>query len=260
MQLLSKAKAKLLRSLHQKKYRFANGLFLVEGRKMLQEALASGWDVDYVVIRDDVPATLPANFPLEKVFGADARTFSAISELVSPEGVLAVVRFPTEKQFSRLEAASDMPALTGPAFLLEDIQDPGNLGTILRTADWFGFSAVVCSGKTADCFNPKVLRSSMGAIFRVPIIYLQAFPEWVGQVIDKVWLADMAGEAAGVATIASRPFLLLGNEANGVSPGLRALPGAQRLSIPRSGGGESLNVAISGAILAWELRKSIQTK
>lgn len=257
MQVLSKAKAKLLRSLHQKKNRFAQRLFLVEGKKMVLEAAASGWKIELLVVREDVIEQLSQHIPMENALVTDPKTYAELSSQVNPEGVLACLHFPSDKQFLRQVNADALPELAGPVLLLDGIQDPGNLGTLLRTADWFRFAAVICSGTTADCFNPKVLRSSMGAIFRVPVFYLSDLVAFVAAIQDQVWLADMDGEAVDKTPLASRPYLLLGNEANGVSPALRALPGPRRLTIPGTGDSESLNVAVSGAILAWELRKAI---
>lgn len=249
---ISKAKSKLIRSLHQKKFRYKEGLFIAPGRKIVEEALNTGQSVEWVICQNGQTID---GIDSDKVFSADERTFRELSGQVNPEGILAVLRIPGPDQFLNLISASDMPEIRGSALLLDDVRDPGNLGTLIRTADWMGFEAVVCSSGTVDIFNPKVLRSSMGSIFRVQVICLREFSSWIDKVAESVWVADLEGEAADAIDLRERPFLLLGNEANGVSEELRGISGIRKVHIPQFGGGESLNVAASGAILTWEMRR-----
>jgi len=139
--------------------------------------------------------------------------------------------------------------------LLDSVQDPGNLGAILRIADWFGLGHVICGKGTADALNPKTLRSSMGAIFRVQLSYADDLPAFVQAHGLTPFLADMDGVSIAQANLSPADWVVLGNEANGVSEGLRTLPTAKRLTIPRMGGAESLNVAVAAGIVAWEMRR-----
>lgn len=250
---ISKAKSKLIRSLHQKKFRYKEGLFIAPGRKIVEEALKSGQSVEWIVCQEG--QTVNEANP-EIVFSADEKTFRELSGQVNPEGVLAVIRIPDADRFMNLDSVSEMPVISGSALLLDDVRDPGNLGTLIRTADWLGFETVVCSAGTVDVFNPKVLRSSMGSVLRVRVLCIREFSSWVKTVAESVWVADLEGEAVDQLDLGTRPFLLLGNEANGVSEDLQGIPGIRAVHIPQFGGGESLNVAASGAILAWEMRKN----
>jgi TrmH family RNA methyltransferase len=252
---ISKAKSKLIRSLHQKKFRFKEGLYLAPGRKILEEALQNSQDIEWVICREGETLDGFEGIDSEKTFSADEKTFRELSGQVNPEGVLTVLRIPGPEQFLNVNSADEMPSIDGHALLLDDIRDPGNLGTLIRTADWMGFEAIVCSAGTVDVFNAKVLRSSMGSVFRVRIIYLKEFVSWVEKVAESVWVADLDGEAADRMNMSERPFLLLGNEANGVSEELRGVSGICKVHIPQFGGGESLNVAASGAILSWEMKR-----
>jgi TrmH family RNA methyltransferase len=251
---LSKAKLKLFRSLLKKKHRKAEGLFLIAGRKLVQEALGSAWPVEWIIVAEHASAE---NWPEDKVLTTDEATLRELSGQVHPEGVVAVVRMPGAAQYAECKSANEVPEISGMAFLLQDIQDPGNLGTLIRTADWMGFSTIVCSQGTVDAFNPKVLRSSMGSIFRVQVFYVNEFAAWVEENAARTLVADMQGTSPGhIPQLDRYPFVLLGNEANGVHPDLAQLPGIIRVSIPRFGAAESLNVATAGAILAWEMAQA----
>lgn len=248
---LSKARASQFTALRERKFRYQNRQFVVEGHKLTQEAIASGFPVLGVVVRADTPA--PAgDFP---VFQADETAFGKLTTLEQPEGVLAQIGFPADRAF----CASAPETLACGGFVLDGVQDPGNLGTILRIADWFGLGAVVLGPGCVDPLNPKTLRASMGAIFRVPIYTTPDLPAWLAQQPNRLWLADMRGEALGTTVLFLTDWMILGNEANGVSEALRALPALRAITIPRTGGAESLNVSVAAGILAWEMQKSLQS-
>lgn len=247
---LSKAKLKLFASLHQKKYRYQHRLFLAEGRKLVSELLRSGLKVEAVVLREGGEEIDGEH----ELYWAKDADFERLSTQVSPEGVLAIVHFPQGDQLQERNAWEQAP--TGPGFMLDDIRDPGNLGTLLRTADWFGFERVLCSKACVDPFHPKVVRASMGALFRVKLVLVEDFGKTVMAQAEHVWVADMDGENAAAVDLGKRPWLLIGNEANGVRAEIRENPGLRRISIPRFGEGESLNAGVSGAILAalWRIK------
>jgi len=242
---LSKAKLKTFISLQAKKNRQKLGLFIIEGKKMLKEALASSWEIHAVLFDnsqlEDNAALLQAVSSLD-IFSCETTVFQKISSLQTPEGVLAVLRLPTSSH-----PLEQIP--TGHGLLLDGIQDPGNLGTLIRTADWFGITQIICRKGTGDAFNPNVLRSSMGPVFRVQLYYVEDWQALIQSSAQRIWLADMSGIPVQAAQFTADSWLLLGNEANGVSPALQAISGIQKVHIPCSGGAESLNVAIAGGIL-----------
>lgn len=245
MEQLSKAKAKWIRSLKDRKTREEERVFVVEGKKMVQEALHAGWDLQLVAYNrvDLLPAGVKC--PVFSVSNVDLDSITALDQ---PEGILAVLSYPDHTHVSRAQDLHNAPK--GKAFWLDGIQDPGNLGTLIRIADWFGFTALVCGPGTADCFNPKALRASMGSIFRVAMHYVEDFEGAVKQHAGKILVADMAGTDANRADYPTRTYILLGNEAKGVSAAIKAIPGLETVTIPRVGHAESLNAAVSGGILA----------
>ena len=153
---ISNNEIKRIKSLQQKKFRDESGLFIVEGEKMVEEALNSGFQVEAVYRKDDIGET----------------AMSRISSLASPSPVLAVVRKPADSKIENVASLKPLISEGGLFLALDTIRDPGNLGTILRIADWFGIKAVFASADTVDVFNPKVVQATMGAVFRVKLHYL----------------------------------------------------------------------------------------
>lgn len=244
---LSKAKLGVFAALNERKYRYKHRLFIVEGEKMVQEALASGFAIEAIVVREGYAFSFAAyDAPC---YEAAEKAFAQLCSLSSPEGVLAVVAFPHE-HFLRMDSV-----LVGGGFLLENLQDPGNVGTILRIADWFGLQYVICSKGTADVLNAKTLRACMGAIFRVKIVYADDFTALLPALAEKsnVWVADMEGDSLAAAALRATDWVLLGNEANGVSAETRSATALRRVTIPRIGGAESLNVGIAAGIFAYQM-------
>lgn len=232
---ISKAKIRWIRSLQQKKHRDAEHVFVAEGEKIVLEGLEEipGKLKCLVVLSGyDVPAI---SFPF---LTASQSEMEQISSLKTPNKLLAVFERP------------DMPELPASGFVaLDGIQDPGNMGTILRLADWFGIPAIVCANGTVDCFNPKVVQSTMGAIFRIPVYYTdleQALKD------KKVFGALLSGEPYRKAGMDNGGILLLGNEGNGISGNLLPLV-TNAVTIPGNGKAESLNVATAAAILIAEM-------
>lgn len=244
MEALSKAKVKLFASLNLKKFREEHGLFLIEGRKMVAEALAQNLVPEAIILRSDYEweGQSIENFP---VFVANTQDFERVSGQKNPEGVLAVMKM---AHFAPQES-TDTPSL-----LLWNMQDPGNLGTLIRTADWFGIRQVICTTDTVDCYNPKVLRASMGSIFRVKVKYVSDMEAFVRENAGTTAIADLSGTPLPQAQLGRCHYLLIGNEANGVPDAIREIPGLERVFIPGRGNAESLNAAISAAILcyAWK--------
>jgi TrmH family RNA methyltransferase len=239
---LSKSQIKLISSLQQKKYRVKNGLFVAEGIKVVKELLNSNLELAQLflvegaeVIFEDVSFQVVSENELKKV-----------SSLKTPNDVLALFKIPEAK-----EIISD-----GLVLALDELNDPGNLGTIIRLCDWFGISQLVCSKNTVDCYNSKVVQSSMGSLPRVQINYcdLASYLEFN---TSKKYIADMNGEVVYDAAIPKNGVLIMGNEANGISEQIRAA-NYNKLTIPRFGemqATESLNVATATAILLSEFKR-----
>ena len=245
---ISNNEIKYLRSLAQKKFRDGHGVFVVEGEKMVAEALKSGFEVVKVYRETEI--------------GAEA--MARISSLSSPSPVLAVVRKPENVRIGDAASLAEAFGREGLFLALDSIRDPGNLGTIIRIADWFGIDGIFATEDTVDLFNPKVIQATMGAIFRVKFHYC-----------DLLALADAAEAAGGrmygtfldgeniygkeFQTGACSPsVIVIGNESNGISERLGARI-TERLFIPSWPAGaqtsESLNAAVATAITVAEFRR-----
>lgn len=225
-------------------------MFLVEGRKLVEEAIKSDWNVESVLIREDKLEELSLESQFENdTFSISTEGFSQLHSLQQSEGVLAVVHFPTYKQASP-------PTPEGPGFLLEEIQDPGNMGTLIRTSSWFGFKDIYCSKGCVDAFNPKVLRASMGGIFDVQVHYIDDWKESLHRVSNQIFVAHLEGKDISQVPLPPKGLILIGNEARGVDPSWLNDPEIQRVFIPGAHQAESLNAAVAGSILAWEMFKN----
>ena len=245
---ISNNEIKRVKSLQQKKFRDESGLFIVEGEKMVQEALDSPFDVENVYRKEDI--------------GADA--MSRISALSSPSPVLAVVKKPADSIIDNIAELQPLISKGGLFIALDAIRDPGNLGTILRIADWFGIEAVFASKDTVDVFNPKVVQSTMGAIFRVKMHYvdLPVLFEKIRDIDGKIFGTFLDGknmyERELDNGVDAPSVIVIGNEANGISNEVEALV-SDRLYIPPypqdSPGSESLNAAVATAITVAEFRR-----
>lgn len=258
MSPLSKIKHKLYASLSHKKYRQEHRLLIVEGIKMVREALNAEWKVESVIVEEGKAAFIPddiiqhTNVP---VLGCENSAFKQLSSQINPEGVLAVVHFPENQPgFGEMlpELSSEI-LRESPGFILDNIQDPGNVGTILRIADWFGMKTVICTEGTADILNPKTLRSSMGAVFRVKVIYVQSVFPGILHSPAPVVVADMEGEDLAEIAVTGREWVVLGNEANGVHPEISALSSISKVHISGGGKAESLNVGVAAGIFAYKV-------
>ena len=241
--MLSKNDIKDIRALGQKKFRDERGLFVVEGEKLVEEALRSGFDV-------------VGHYRVEEI---GEETMARISQLTHPSPVLAVVRQP------------EQPALpsVGPDELvlaLDGIRDPGNLGTILRIADWFGIRHVLASADTVELYNPKVVQATMGAVFRVQVYYGNLVRSFASLRMTDPQKSDntavygtfLEGDPIYETPLTKGGILVMGSEANGISPEVAAAV-TRKLYIPPYPAGartsESLNVAVATAIACSEFRR-----
>lgn len=237
---LSKNHIKLITSLSQKKYRQKHKLFVVEGVKVVQEFLNSSYELEIVFSTDtDFSST-------NKFIEVTDQELKKISSLKTPNKVLALFKIPSQKKINS----------SGLIVALDTVNDPGNLGTIIRLCDWFGVEQLVCSKDTVDCYNSKVVQATMGSLTRVSISYLN-LPEYLQTVSLPIFIADMDGVNIHKAKLPASAVLVMGNEANGVSETLKQLV-SNKISIPRYGNSnqvESLNVATATAVLLNEFRR-----
>ncbi len=244
MDPISSQQSKLIKRLALKKYRKSEGAFIVEGKKMVLEALESdGFTVTQVWSENQHQALFDAYRDVAISYHSP-KEIARCSLLSTSPGVLAKVRIP---EFKTTQTK-------GWEVVLQGVRDPGNLGTILRIADWFGVEKVWCTQDCVDCYNPKVVQASMGSIFRVTPIYEEAvaIAAHLNQSKKPVFTAAMQGEHYGEVSYPGAGVLVMGSESHGVDE-TQLPPGFQRVTIPKKGGAESLNVAVAFGILAAKI-------
>ncbi|QXP55927.1 RNA methyltransferase [Cellulophaga sp. HaHa_2_95] len=240
--MVGKSQIKLIKSLQLKKNRIQHQLFVVEGLKTIQELLKSSFEV-YKVLSTDASFVTDHEEISELISAADLKKMSSLN---TPNGYLGVFKM------SKVGAIQ----LNDWIVAVDTVQDPGNLGTIIRLCDWFGIKNLVCSTTTVDCYNPKVIQATMGSITRVNITYLD-LSEFLRASELPIYGAFMDGEKVYNSAISSKGILVMGNEANGISSEIAAYI-SKRISIPQFGDqtAESLNVATATAILLNEIRRA----
>lgn len=241
--MVSKNQIKLITSLQHKKYRIEHQLFIAEGVKVIQELLQSNIVLEHLFETETVFESVQLSQKTQ-IKEADMKRISA---LASPSSCLAIFKIP--KASKRKDS--------GLIVALDDIRDPGNLGTIIRLCDWFGIQQLVCSHETVDVYNPKVIQATMGSITRVNVIYAD-LEEVVSQTKLPVFGTFMDGKNIYKETLPTEGILVFGNEANGISSSLEKKI-KNRVAIPRFGNiqqTESLNVATATAIFLSEFRRS----
>ena len=220
------------------------GLFLCDGQKLLQEALRSGASVESVLWKENRAANLPP-FPQEALLPADL--FDYVSPMSNSPGPLFSVRMPSVPDLYKVRRV----------LALEELQDPGNVGTVLRTADAFGVDLVVLLEGCADLYAPKTVRASMGAVFRQAAVRMdaEAFVSFCREKNLPLWGAALTDTARDLRSVPLDPAaVLIGSEGHGLSRELlRACDG--EIIIPMSGEAESLNAAVAAAIVMWEMQR-----
>lgn len=244
--------AKYISSLHQKKYRKEERAFLVEGEKNSVELLlATGWDIIALCITDsfaDKYGKLLKN--RANVYTVSEQWLEKNGTLQTNGAAIAAVKIPENSQIPPLKKGEWLLAL-------DRISDPGNLGTLIRIADWYGFSNLLCSLETAEWYNPKVIAASMGSFTRVRPVYLN-LKDWLNslpQETSKIG-AFMEGENLhGFKFPQAGGILVMGSESHGISPEVESILN-NKLTIPKFGGAESLNVAVAAGILCDSLLRS----
>ena len=252
--MLTNNKIKLIKSLDRKKSRTESGCFLVEGEKMVRELLQSRFEtVEVFAVQhyiDELPATLKRKAEITAV---SERDLERISFLKTPNKAVALVRLPNSH-------TAPLPDLNGLNIALDNVQDPGNLGTIVRTAAWFGIKNVFCSPDTVDVYNPKVIQSTMGAIFKVNVTYcdLATLAATAHKANVSLFGTRLDGESIYAPSLPKNAIVVMGNESKGLSAEISALTDSNLKFpsyAPPTADMESLNVAVATAIVCAEFRR-----
>ena len=236
--MITKNQIKLIKSLSSKKNRVKHQLFVVEGEKNIAELFTSDYEIFFLFANSDWIDMNP-NKAAIRITNSELKR---ISNLNNPNKVLALVRIKNNIDISTV----------GRTLVLDNINDPGNLGTIIRICDWFGINNIVCSINTVDCYNPKVVQSAMGSLFRLNFIYTNLL-EYLKDVKSPIFGAFIHGDNIKEISFPKNMHLVMGNEANGISNDLSALI-TNRVKIKNIGNKtESLNVAMATSILLYEI-------
>ncbi len=241
--MVSKNQIKTITGLQQKKYRKQHKLFFAEGIKVVQELLNSNFELHQLFTTQDIFSDVPES-KTEFITEAELKKISA---LTTPNVCLALFVMPDEKKVPD----------TGLIMVLDDVRDPGNLGTIIRLCDWFGIGHLVCSEQCVDVYNPKVVQATMGSLTRVNVVYTD-LDAYLTHTKLQIFGTFMDGDNIYGESLPENGIVIMGNEANGISPEIENRVG-RRISIPRFGNlqqTESLNVATAAAIILSEFRRS----
>jgi len=237
--VISKNQIKFIKSLSLKKNRVKAQLFVAEGEKIVNELLNSEFEIENIYATKQFSGL--NSCPKSAVTLVSNEELSRISNLTSPNNVLAIVKI-SQQQSEKNH---------GITLVLDDVNDPGNLGTIIRMCDWFGVTQLICSKSTVDCYNPKVVQSAMGSLFRFDIKYLE-LTTYLADIDTPIYGAYMNGVDVKVQEIPNKVHLIMGNEANGISESISKYI-TNKVSVKNIGQkAESLNVAIATSILLHE--------
>lgn len=244
--MISKAKVKYIKSLQVKKYRKQEQCFVVEGRKSVAELIHSNYETILLLATRDFLSELGSSLQdnIEAV-EVEASDLSGLGEFQSNDGALAV---------ARMKPGNPVNADGGEwSLAVDDIRDPGNLGTIIRTADWYGIRNIIASEHTAELYNPKVINASMGSFLRVNL-YFTSLAGYLSTATVPVVGAFLDGEDIHDCEFGASGILVIGNESNGISEAVGAFVGT-RITIPRFGQAESLNAGIATAVILDNIRR-----
>lgn len=243
--MLSKQQISFARSLHQKKFRQMYGKFLVEGDKPVRELLASRFKVHTVFAVEGWPA--PNKKSKWELITVSEAELAKISTLENPKGAIAIAEIPQQP-------VGTPTVTTGLHLCLDNLNDPGNAGTIIRIADWFGIANVFLSENSVDVYNPKVVSSAKGSLFRVNCVYTDLQQLFFTNEQLPVYGTFMDGSNVYKADLPADAFIVVGNEANGIGANLTPFI-TKRIAIPSFGGAESLNAGVATGIVVSEFMR-----
>ncbi|GAA4788523.1 RNA methyltransferase [Olivibacter ginsenosidimutans] len=248
--MLPKSQLQFIKSLHQKKFRKEHGFFIVEGLKSITEFLYSDYVIHSIYYLSKVEPKIDI-FPKNiKHYLISEKELAAISSLKTPQGILAIIYLPPQKEIDENLLKNTF------SLVLDNVQDPGNLGTVIRTADWFGVPNIICSLDTVEAFNPKVVQATMGSLAHIALFYTD-LSLFLAKTSIPVYAALLTGESIYKTTFGNEGLILLGNEGNGINKSL-IMEQTKGITIPRFGKAESLNVAISAAIFCSEIKRLLR--
>ncbi len=248
---------KEIKSLYKKKDRENNGLFIVEGIKIVEEIIDNAHSIKNIFYTDSLFKNQDGDLLFSKIADIEGlvyvaeNVFKEISDTENPQGILATVVF-SKKNIERLELKQNIFLL-----YLDKIQDPGNMGTIIRTADAFKVDGILLRKGCVDPYNPKVVRSTMGSIFRVPLYFLEDGLEEINMLKSKginVYASSLESDKRIDTISFANSIVIIGNESNGVSEETSILAD-DCIKIPMSGGAESLNAGVAASIIMYEAMK-----
>jgi len=245
--MLSKSQINLLKSLQQKKFRREHGLFIVEGHKSITEFINSAYLVDVIYYSPSFDSKVLKLSQKINFCEISVTELEKVSSLKTPQDALAIVKIPEWPVLQNEQLKGKF------SLVLDGIQDPGNMGTIIRIADWFGIDNIICSEDTVDAYNPKVVQACMGSLARVKVHYT-LLTELLPEIKLPVFGALLDGENIYSTDFGKEGLIVMGNEGNGLRPDVQKLV-SKAVTIPRIGKAESLNVAIATALFCSEITK-----
>ena len=243
---------KHIKKLKDKKYRDESNEYIIEGVKLIEEAVKENAKIKKIIVCEDTTRTyeIPTNVMLEiakyECIYVTDNIFSSITQVTNPQGIMAIIEKNSTNQ--EIDYSQDI------IIALDDVQDPGNLGTILRTVDSIGLNQIIVSKETADAFNPKVVRSTMGAIFRIKIIEVEDLKQTVKEMKKhhfKLMVTSLQTENSIYDIDFHKKIIVIGNESNGVSKEIQDLAD-EKAKIPMLGKTESLNASVAAGIVMYE--------
>jgi TrmH family RNA methyltransferase len=245
--MLPKARIKFIKSLQLKKYRKQEQCFVVEGGKSVQEVLKSDFKIEQLFVTEEFhqvnSKALKAN--VGETIIVKPTELAGLGEYSTNDAALAIVKMKPNQPPAAMKDTFSL--------MLDDIRDPGNLGTIIRTADWYGIKNIIASEETADVYNGKVIQSSMGSFLRVDIFYT-TLETYLAKSTVPVFGTFLDGENAHAINFGTEGIIVIGNEANGISKEVERFV-TRRITIPRFGQAESLNAAIATAVVCDNIRR-----
>lgn len=243
---------KHIKKLKDKKYRDENNEYIIEGVKLIEEAVKENAQIKKIIVCEDTTRTyeIPTQVMLEiakyEVIYVTEKIFNSITQVTNPQGIMAIIE--KKSQNKEIDFSQDI------IVILDDVQDPGNLGTILRTVDSIGLNQIIVSKGTADAFNAKVVRSTMGAIFRINIIETENLQETIKLIKKhrfKLMVTSLQTENSIYDIDFNKKIIVIGNESNGVSKEIQDMAD-EKAKIPMIGKTESLNASVAAGIVMYE--------
>jgi TrmH family RNA methyltransferase len=246
--MLPKSQISLLQSLQHKKFRREHGFFLVEGYKSVSEFIDSPYQIEAIYHTSAVAPNLLKLSQKMNFLEISLNILEKISTLKTPQEVIALIKIPNWPVLNYATLKQKF------SLVLDGIQDPGNMGTIIRTADWFGIDHIICSEDSVDVYNPKVVQATMGSLSRINVHYTDI----AGMLSDiklPVFGALLNGGNIYNTDFGTEGLIVMGNEGNGLRPEVKALIN-KAVTIPRTGEAESLNVAIATAVFCSEIYRN----